>query len=128
MSENYGTVMAILFWNPSQSWSVKTATELLKAKAALHDSAVVYLGVTMGGARDSSAVWGTQRIADSLGIAFQQIIGNSELGYAYGGINAVPTLFMVAKTGKVYQTLEGAQSAAQIEAAIRKTLSYLPIR
>lgn len=128
LSESYGRVMAIYFWNDTQPWSVNTAIELLRAKAALKDSDVVYVGVLVGKGKDSSAVWKAQRILDSIGVSFQQVIGNSELNYAYGGINTMPTLFVINRNGKVHQKLEGQQTSAQFEAALRKALSYVPLR
>ena len=128
LRENYGRVMAIYFWNDTQPWSINTESQLQKAKLALKDSYVFYVGVLTGKGKDSSAVWKAQKIIDSLGVDFQQVIGNSELNYAYGGINTMPTLFIVARNGKVHQTLEGQKTSGELEAAIRKTLSYEPIK
>lgn len=128
LRENYGRVMVIYFWNDTQPWSINTEKQLQKAKLALQDSDVFYLGVLTGKGKDSSAVWKAQRIIDSLGVDFQQVIGNSELNYAYGGINTMPTLFLVARNGKVHQTLEGQKTSGELEAAIRKTLAYEPIK
>jgi hypothetical protein len=128
LSESYGRVMAVYFWNDTQPWSVNTAKELLKAKATLKDSDIVYVGVLVGKGRDSSTVWKAQHIVDSLDVRFQQVIGNSELNYAYGGINTMPTLFVINRNGKVHQRLEGLQTSAQFETALKKTLSYVPIR
>lgn len=129
MRENYGRVIALYFWSPSSSWSLNTVKELLAARETLKDSDVVYLGVVYGEVKpDSASVWRIQRMADSLGLDFPQIIGNNEFGYAYGGINAMPTIFVVSRNGRVYQTLEGQQTSKRIEEAIRKTLSYTPLR
>jgi hypothetical protein len=128
LREHYGQVMAILFWNDTQPWSIVMENQLRKAKLALKDSNVYYVGILTGKGRDSSAVWKAQRNIDSLGVDYQQIIGNSELNYAYGGINTMPTLFVIARNGKVHQTLEGQRAASEIEAAIRKTLSFVPIK
>jgi hypothetical protein len=128
LREHYGQVMAIYFWNDTQPWSVNTEKQLEKAKLAVQDSDVFFLGVLTGKGRDSSAVWKAQRNIDSLGVSFQQVIGNSELNYAYGGINTMPTLFLVARNGKVHQTIEGQKTSGDIEAAIRKTLNYVPIK
>jgi hypothetical protein len=128
LRENYGRVMAIYFWNDTQPWSINTEAQLQRAKLALKDSNVFFIGVLTGKGKDSSAVWKAQRIIDSLGVDFQQVIGNSELNYAYGGINTMPTLFIVARNGKVHQTLEGQKTSGELEAAIRKTLAYEPIK
>jgi len=126
LNENWGRVMAIYFWNDTQPWSVNTMGQLIRAKAALRDSDIVFVGVLTGKGKDSSAVWKAQRSVDSLGVDFQQVIGNSELNYAYGGINTTPTLFIVARNGKVHQTIEGQQTSSIFESALRKTLSYTP--
>lgn len=128
LRENYGRVMAIYFWNDTQPWSINTEKQLQKAKLALQDSDVFFIGVLTGKGKDSSAVWKAQHIIDSLGVDFQQVIGNSELNYAYGGINTMPTLFIVARNGKVHQTLEGQKTSGELESAIRKTLAYEPIK
>jgi hypothetical protein len=128
LRENYGRVMAILFWNDTQPWSITTEKQLQKARLALKDSDVYYIGILTGKGRDSASVWKAQRNLDSLGVDYQQVIGNSELNYAYGGINTMPTLFLIARNGKVHQTLEGQKPSSEIEAAIRKTLAYEPIK
>jgi hypothetical protein len=128
LRENYGRVMVVYFWNDTQPWSIATEQQLRKARLALNDSDVYYVGILTGKGKDSSSVWRAQHNLDSLGVDYQQVIGNSELNYAYGGINTMPTLFVVARNGKVYQTLEGQKPSSEIEAAIRKTLSYEPIK
>ncbi len=128
LRENYGRVMAIYFWNDSQPWSVNTVKQLQQARLAMQDSDVFYLGVLTGKGKDSSAVWKSQRTCDSLGVDFQQVLGNNELNYAYGGINTMPTLFIVARNGKVHQTLEGQKTRKDFESAIKKTLEYEPIK
>jgi hypothetical protein len=128
LRENYGRVMAISFWNDAQPWSINTIKHLQQAKLSLQDSDVFYLGVLTGKGKDSTTIWKAQRTIDSLGIDFQQVIGNNELNYAYGGINTMPTVFIVARNGKVHQTLEGQKSSKDLESAIRKTLEYEPVR
>lgn len=122
-------MIALYFWSSSSPWSLATAKGLLATREALQDSDVVYLGIVHGEIKpDSASIWRMQHLSDSLGFDFQQIIGNNEFGYAYGGINALPTLFVIARNGRIYQTLEGQQSSKKIEEAIRKTLSYVPMR
>jgi peroxiredoxin len=129
LREYFGQVVVLYFWGTSSTWSLNTAKELLAAREVLKDSDVVYFGLVHGEVRpDSASIWRIQRMSDSLNMQFQHVIGNNEFSYAYGGINALPTIFVIARNGRVYQTLTGQQSQKKIEEAIRKTLIYTPTR
>jgi peroxiredoxin len=127
LRQSHGIVTVVYFWNTSSEWSRSTAANLSVALDRLRDSSVRYIGVLHAeGKSDSAAIWRVQKVVDSLGLNFQHVIGNNEFSYAYGGINVLPTTFVIARTGRIYQTLEGQRTQQQLEEAIRKTLSYTP--
>ena len=54
------------------------------------------------------------------GITFQQVIGNSELASAFGGIDVIPTVLLVSRDGRLAETFGGLTDPARITEAIQK--------
>lgn len=129
LREYFGNVILLFFWNTTSPWSAAVGKEIMQVKQILEDSDVVYIGITQKEvASDSANIWRVQHVVDDLGLDFPHVLGNSELGYAYGGIDVLPTIFVINRYGKIHSTLQGKQSAAQLEAALRKALAYEPIK
>lgn len=129
LNQNFGNVLVLYFWNTSSPLSMSTSQELLAAKQALKDSDVVFVGITLKEKSfDSTTVWHVQSIADSLGMTFQHVIGNSELSYSYSGIDVLPTVVIVNRYAKIHERLLGNQKSPAIIEAVRKALIYKPLR
>ena len=56
------------------------------------------------------------------GMNYQVVIGDDDIDAAYGGIEAIPTTFIIDRTGKIVDRKVGAMSTAEYEKTI---LSYL---
>jgi thiol-disulfide isomerase/thioredoxin len=60
--------------------------------------------------------------AQQAGITYPVLIGNIQVAAAYGGIQALPTAFLIGADGTIIQKFIGAADIPQIEAAIRSEL------
>jgi thiol-disulfide isomerase/thioredoxin len=64
-----------------------------------------------------------KRLAKEYGINYPSLIGTQETMRAFGGVNALPTSFLVRKDGRIKEKLMGLRSEEELE---RKILEMLP--
>jgi thiol-disulfide isomerase/thioredoxin len=127
--ESTGNVRALLFWNTKCAPCVQAAQTLQALSLEFVDSPFVALGVTT---REEitgrEAVPVIQQFVDSLGIQYQQILGQRELSYAYEGIESLPTIFFVSREGLNLKRLSLKLDEATLRAEIHSALRFLPPR
>jgi thiol-disulfide isomerase/thioredoxin len=129
LHDYYGKTVVITFWGTWCDGCAADMDDLAALQKTYADSGVAFIGITLRepGSFNEILARVAQYCADH-GIAYQQVIGNSEFAAAYGGIYQLPTTIMLTKEDKVLETLPGKQGKAKLEAEIRKTMAYEPPR
>jgi len=61
--------------------------------------------------------------ARDMGINYKVLLGNSEVGDMYGGIQALPTTFYIGRDGKVLEYVPGLISHYEVEQNIKAALA-----
>lgn len=121
LSEYWNKVVVLNFFG---SWSAPCASqiaELQKLRSQQHDSNVVYIGVTQREALAAGkAVAYIDSLAHARAIDYQLLIGTRDFGFTYGGIDVVPTTFVINSRRKIVSTFEGEVPASALAAAIAK--------
>ena len=60
--------------------------------------------------------------AQQFGINYPVVIGNTQVSAAYGGMQALPTAFLIGRDGRILETFVGDRAKADFERAIRSAL------
>jgi peroxiredoxin len=64
-----------------------------------------------------------RQFAASMGMNYPVLIGNATISLQYGGIESIPTAFVIDRSGKIRETFVGYRSADTFEAVIAPLLS-----
>lgn len=117
-SDFKGKVVLLNFW---ATWCPPCRAEipdLVSLEQQYSPRGLVVLGVALD--RGGASV--VKPFVKKMGINYTVVIGNRETADAYGGIEAVPTTFIIDRNGKVVSEQEGAADRATFEAAIKPLL------
>ena len=76
----------------------------------------------MGIALDEEGAKVVKPFADQVGINYPIVIGNTRVSAAYGGVQALPTAFLIGRDGRILQAFVGDRSRSDFERAIRSAL------
>ena len=80
-------------------------------------------GFTMLGiALDDEGAAVVKPFAQKLGVNYPLVIGNTKIAAAYGGIQALPTAFLIGRDGKVVKSIVGARDKSAWEQTIESQL------
>lgn len=117
-----GKVTFINFWG---TWCPPCRAEIpdiIKLQNKYKDNLVV-VGLTLERDKDpNSALKKVAEYSTKNGINYMNIISIPEIVEAYGGINAVPTTFVINKEGVIVETIVGGESFDKFEAIVKKYL------
>jgi peroxiredoxin len=61
-------------------------------------------------------------LVKQLGLDYPVLIGNDQVSNAYGSVAVVPTTFIIDRSGKVVQKVEGTRNKAEFEKIIKALL------
>jgi len=115
---NYkGKVVLINFW---ATWCPACREEipgLIKLREKYKNKLEV-IGISV----DRGGVKGVKKFARKFGITYPLIMGTSDLVRSYGGIQAIPTSFLVDKDGDLVKKIVGFRSYAQFTKMITPLL------
>ncbi len=117
-----GKVTFINFWG---TWCPPCRAEIpdiIKLQNKYKDNLVV-VGLTLE--RDKDPNNALKKVADyssKNGINYMNIITIPDIVEAYGGINAVPTTFVINKEGVIVETIVGGETFDKFEAIVKKYL------
>ncbi|MDP4200744.1 MAG: TlpA disulfide reductase family protein [Bacteroidota bacterium] len=112
MNEYYNKVVVLAFFG---TWSSTSMAQLasIDTMLAAHDTNVLLIGVSMRErVLDGKAVILIDSFARARGIPYQILIGSRDFAFTYGGVDAVPTTFIISRKRKIAATLEGYTPAA----------------
>ena len=120
MSEFYDKVVVLTFFG---TWSSPALAQLPIINTVLSsgDTNVLFIGATMReGVTGGKAVIRIDSAARALNIPYQVVIGSRDFGFTYGGVDVVPTTFVITRKRKVEATFEGFVTDDKLRAAIAK--------
>lgn len=110
----------LVFW---ASWCGPCLMEiptLIALHEKLRDRSFQVVGINVD---DPAALPKAKALAGEYGINYPSLIGSQETMRVFGGVNALPTSFLIGKDGKIREKLMGLRSGEELE---RKILELLP--
>jgi thiol-disulfide isomerase/thioredoxin len=120
LAEYRGKTVLLNFWATWCPPCRRELPDLVRIHKSMDQSKVAIIGISL----DQEAPQGMQ-VSDYVAefskrneLSYAQLIGNGDLVTAYGGIQAIPTTFIVNGDGKITEQLIGGKS----EAVFRKSL------
>ena len=121
MNEFYDKVIVLYFFGTWSSPSLDQLIQIDSARRASNDSNALYIGVTMReGVTGGKAVILADSFARVHHLDYPLLIGSRDFGFTYGGIDVVPTTFIITRKRKIAATFEGVVSAPKLLDAIAK--------
>ncbi len=118
LSDYKGKIVVLNFWAtwcPPCREEIPDLVALQKQYAA---QGVVVLGVSM----DEGGPAKVASFAKKYGINYPVVMGDAKASADYGGIQVLPTTFIIDRAGKIVDGLQGATDRAGFEAAIKPVL------
>jgi hypothetical protein len=115
MNEFYNKVIVLTFFG---TWSMPSLDQLYRIRLARLDNPdtnVLFIGVAMREpATDGAAILRVDSFARARHVDYQLLIGSRDFGFTYGGIDAVPTTFVIARSRKIIATFDGVVSEGKL--------------
>ncbi len=118
LSDYKGKIVVLNFWAtwcPPCRAEIPDLVSLQKQYAA---QGVVVLGVSM----DEGGPAKVASFAKKYGINYPVVMGDEKTSVAYGGIQVLPTTFIIDRKGNVVDALQGATDRAGFEEKIKRVL------
>lgn len=118
-----GKYVLLNFWGTWCPPCRRELPDLVSIAKDMSNKNFVVIGAAMEQTRDLDEALGT--VTDfwvNNSIYFPVVVGTPELAIAYGGINAVPTSFLINDKGEIVNTLEGGRSKEDFMNEINKMM------
>jgi len=113
-----GKTILINFW---ATWCGPCKAELPDIEnlsRAYASRGLVVIGVSVD--KSGNSLTDVSNFASQNGLTYQIVIDNDNVADAYGNINAIPTSFLVDKTGKIVDKWVGTRGKAFFESTVKK--------
>jgi thiol-disulfide isomerase/thioredoxin len=113
-----GKIILLDFW---ATWCVPCREEvphLIELQRQYAERGFTLLGIALD--EEGAAV--VKPFAQQFGINYPVVIGNTRVSAAYGGMQALPTAFLIGRDGRILDTFVGDRAEADFERAIRSAL------
>jgi hypothetical protein len=120
MYEYYDKVVVLNFFG---TWSQSALAQLatIDSVRALGDTDVYYIGIAMReGVTGGKAITRIDSFGRAHALTYPLLIGSRDFGFTYGGIDVVPTTFVITRKRKLAATFEGFATKADLLQAIAK--------
>lgn len=76
----------------------------------------------LGVALDDEGASVVKPLVQKLGVNYPLVIGNTRVAAAYGGIQALPTAFLIGRNGKILNSFVGARDKSEWEQTIQRAV------
>ncbi len=119
LSDFKGKIVLLDFWATWCGPCRREIPDLIRLQKEYADKGFTILGISVDG--EGAAV--VKPFARQFGINYPVVIASSRVTAAYGGIQAVPTAFLIDREGRILKTFVGGQGKADLEQAVRSALS-----
>jgi peroxiredoxin len=113
-----GKVVLLDFWATWCAPCREEIPEFVELQKQYAERGFILLGVALD--EEGAAV--VKPFAQQFGINYPVVIGNTRITAAYGGIQALPTAFLIGRDGRILETFVGDRGRADFERAIRSAL------
>ncbi len=113
-----GKIILLDFW---ATWCVPCREEtpqFIELQRQYAEKGFTLLGIAL----DEEGAVVVKPFAQQLGINYPVVIGNTQVSAAYGGIQALPTAFLIGRDGRILHAFVGDRAGADFERAIRSAL------
>ncbi len=118
LSDFKGKVVLLNFWATWCPPCREEIPDLISLQKQYAGQGLVIIGISM----DEGGPAGVQRFAKKYGVNYPIVMGDDKVSEAYGGIQVLPTTFIIDRKGKVVDGLLGATDRAGFEAKIKPVL------
>jgi len=119
LSDFRGRVVLLDFWATWCEPCRQEIPQLIQLQRQYARRGFSVLGIAL----DDAGATVVQPVARELGINYPVAIGSLRVAAAYGGMEALPTAFLVGRDGRILQIYFGAQRAAQLRKNIQAALA-----
>ncbi len=118
LSDFRGKVVLLNFWATWCPPCRREIPEFFDLQKSYGDKGLVIVGVAM----DEGGTKVVKPFVSRLGINYPVVIGDAETASAYGGIEALPTTFVIDQNGQIITEQEGGADRSTFEAEIKALL------
>jgi peroxiredoxin len=118
LSDFKGKIVLLDFWAtwcPPCRMEIPNFVQLQKQYA---DRGFTVLGIAL----DDEGAAVVKPLAQKLGVNYPLVIGNTQVAEAYGGIQALPTTFLIGRDGAILKTFVGARDKSEWEQTIQTAI------
>lgn len=118
LSDYKGKVVVLNFWATWCPPCREEIPDLVLLQQQYASQGLVVLGISMDRGGPAMVV----SFAKKYGINYPVVLGDERTSEAYGGIQALPTTFIIDRKGNVVKGLQGSADRAEFETAIKLLL------
>lgn len=115
-----GKVVLVNIWATWCAPCRKEIPDLIAIHNEMASKGVMVFGISVD--QDENKYTMVKNFVEKKNVTYLNIIDNLKIAESYGGIQAIPTSFVINRNGDIVQKIVGGMSKAQFVAAIEKAL------